>query len=110
MQSKYNHRAIKNKAASLVALCEGPAYVDLLQSRIERATSTTLCKGALAPALRALCRERLVEQVASPVAALSERPERHRPLTWYAVTQEGRAVAAQLKRSLAGFLSLGGAQ
>lgn len=50
MQSKYNHRAIKNKAASLVALCDGPAYVDLLQSRIERATSTTLCKGALAPA------------------------------------------------------------
>lgn len=107
MKRPYRQRAIKNEAAALLGLCDGPAYADLLRLRVERASDVELCHGALQPALRSLCRKALVVVTPSPIAAL-EPPGAHRTLRWYRVTEQGRAVAKQLCRSFAGLASLAG--
>jgi PadR family transcriptional regulator, regulatory protein PadR len=94
--------AIDTKVALLQALLQGESYGLELIERVKKATGgrTTLMQGRVYPVLRQLESEGLLQSYnGEPLAERGGRPRRY-----YRLTAEGRRVARDDAKALAGLL------
>ena len=91
---------LHSDAAVLLGLYEGPASNTVLVGRLERATGGEVSNGALTPAFHRLVARGLVELVESPLEDVTKAEKPGRRPDWYALTDEGRALAEKYASSM----------